>query len=185
MVQRQEPGQGHGFACADRRVEALGLYGFGAAAHLLAQLARHQGQTVYAFVRPGDEAAAALARKLGCAWAGPSGRLPPVPLDAAVIFASAGELVPEALLAVRNGGAVVCAGIHMTDIPAMSYQRLWGERVLASVANLTRQDATAYFPLAEQAGIRPHLTVYPLDRANQALADLRNGAFVGAAVLRP
>ena len=170
-------------ACAGRTVKALGLYGFGAAAHLLAQLALWRGQEVYAFVRPGDEAAASLARELGCAWAGPSGQGSPVPLDAAIIFAPVGDLVPEALLAVRKGGAVVCAGIHMSDLPAMPYERLWGERVLASVANLTRQDGEDYFPMAEQAGVRPHVTLYPLERANEALDDLRNGRFAGAAVL--
>jgi propanol-preferring alcohol dehydrogenase len=170
-------------ACAGRTLKALGLYGFGAAAHLLAQLALWQGQQVYAFVRPGDEAAAGLARDLGCAWAGPSGQAPPVALDAAIIFAPAGALVPEALGAVRKGGAVICGGIHMSDIPAMPYERLWGERVLASVANLTRQDALDYFPMAEQAGVRPHVTLYPLARANDALADLRSGKFTGAAVL--
>lgn len=170
-------------ACTGRAVETLGLYGFGAAAHLLAQLARHQGQSVHAFVRPGDQAAADLARELGCVWADDSDRLPPVALDAAIIFAPAGELVPQALLAVRKGGVVVCAGIHMSDIPSMSYERLWGERVLASVANLTRRDAQDYFPLAEAAGVRPRVTVYTLDQANQALADLRSGAYVGAAVL--
>lgn len=170
-------------ACAGRTVKTLGLYGFGAAAHLLAQLAIWQGQQVYAFVRPGDEAAADLARALGCAWAGPSGQASPVMLDAAIIFAPIGELVPEALLAVRKGGAAVCAGIHMSDLPAMPYERLWGERVLASVANLTRQDGLDYFPMAEQAGVRPHVTLYPLERANEALDDLRNGRFAGAAVL--
>ncbi len=170
-------------ACADRSVKSLGLYGFGAAAHLLAQLALWQGQKVYAFVRPGDEAAANLARELGCAWAGSSGQVPPVTLDAAIIFAPAGGLVPEALGAVRKGGAVICGGIHMSDIPALPYELLWGERVLASVANLTRQDALDYFPLAERAGVKPHVTLYPLARANDALADLRSGKFTGAAVL--
>ncbi|HWQ85684.1 zinc-dependent alcohol dehydrogenase family protein [Brevundimonas sp.] len=172
-------------ACTGRSVETLGLYGFGAAAHLLAQLALWHGQRVYAFVRPGDEAAAALARELGCAWAGPSGQSPPTPLDAAILFAPVGELVPEALRAVRKGGAVICGGIHMSDIPAMPYEWLWGERVLASVANLTRQDALDYFPLAEQARVRPHVTLYPLERANDALDDLRRGRFSGAAVLLP
>ena len=170
-------------AGASRTVEALGLYGFGAAAHLLAQLALWQGQKVYAFVRPGDDAAITLARDLGCDWAGPSGQAPPVALDAAVIFAPAGELVPEALGAVRKGGAVICGGIHMSDIPAMPYERLWGERVLASVANITRQDALDYFPIAERAGVRPRVTLYPLARANDALDDLRSGRFAGAAVL--
>ncbi|WIY68137.1 zinc-dependent alcohol dehydrogenase family protein [Aquidulcibacter paucihalophilus] len=170
-------------AGTSRTVEALGLYGFGAAAHLLAQLALWQGQKVYAFVRPGDDAAITLARDLGCTWAGPSGQAPPVALDAAIIFAPAGELVPEALGAVRKGGAVICGGIHMSDIPAMPYERLWGERVLASVANLTRQDALDYFPMAERAGVRPRVTLYPLARANDALDDLRSGRFAGTAVL--
>lgn len=170
-------------ACAGRSVKTLGLYGFGAAAHLLAQLALWQGQQVHAFVRSGDEAAAALARELGCAWAGPSGQAPPVALDAAIIFAPVGALVPEALGAVRKGGAVICGGIHMSDLPAMPYERLWGERMLASVANLTRQDALDYFPMAERAGVRPQVTLYPLEQANQALDDLRNGRFAGAAVL--
>lgn len=172
-------------ACTGRSVKTLGLYGFGAAAHLLAQLALWRGQQVYAFVRPGDEAGAAFARSLGCAWAGPSGQDPPVPLDAAILFAPAGELVPEALRAVRKGGAVICGGIHMSDIPTMPYERLWGERMLASVANLTRQDALDYFPLVEQAQVRPHVTLYPLQQANRALDDLRNGRFSGAAVLVP
>jgi propanol-preferring alcohol dehydrogenase len=172
-------------ACAGRTVRRLGLYGFGAAAHLLAQLAKARGQEVYAFVRPGDEAAIELARDLGCVWAGSSGERPPVALDAAILFAPVGSLVPEALAAVRKGGAVICGGIHMSEIPAMAYERLWGERVLASVANLTRQDALDYLPLVEEAGIRPHVTRYPLARANDALEDLRNGRFAGAAVLIP
>lgn len=172
-------------ACAGRTVKTLGLYGFGAAAHLLAQLAVWRGQTVHAFVRPGDQAAADLARSLGCAWAGPSDAAAPTRLDAAILFAPVGELVPAALAATRRGGIVVCAGIHMSDIPAMPYERLWGERVLASVANLTRQDAVEYLPLAEEARIRPHVSRYPLGRANDALADLRAGRFVGAAVLIP
>ncbi|HYD27704.1 zinc-dependent alcohol dehydrogenase family protein [Brevundimonas sp.] len=172
-------------ACAGRTVETLGLYGFGAAAHLLAQLAVWHGQQVYAFVRQGGDDAAALALELGCAWAGPSGQAPPAPLDAAILFAPVGELVPEALRAVRKGGAVICGGIHMSDIPAMPYEWLWGERVLASVANLTRQDALDYFPLAERAGVRPRVTLYPQDRANEALDDLRAGRFTGAAVLLP
>ncbi|WP_374514890.1 zinc-binding alcohol dehydrogenase family protein, partial [Brevundimonas sp.] len=172
-------------ACADRQVETLGLYGFGAAAHLLAQLAIWRGQRVFAFVRPGDDGAAALARELGCVWAGPSDVPPPEPLDAAILFAPVGDLVPIALAAVRKGGAVICGGIHMSDIPAMPYELLWGERVLASVANLTRQDALDYLPLAVQAGVRPHVVEYPLARANEALEDLRHGRFAGAAVLVP
>ena len=172
-------------ACANREVDALGLYGFGAAAHLLAQLAIWRGQRVFAFVRRGDEAAAALARELGCAWAGPSDVPPPEQLDAAILFAPVGELVPLALGAVRKGGAVICGGIHMSDIPAMPYARLWGERTLASVANLTRQDALDYLPMALEAGVRPHTAAYPLEWANEALDDLRHGRFAGAAVLVP
>lgn len=166
-------------------VRRLGLYGFGAAAHLLAQLAIHQGQTVFAFTRAGDAAAQGLARTLGCAWAGASEDLPPEPLDAAILFAPVGALVPLALAAVRKGGSVVCAGIHMSDIPSFPYARLWEERRLLSVANLTRADARDYFPLAAAARVRPHVTRYLLADANVALDDLRRGAFAGAAVLTP
>jgi propanol-preferring alcohol dehydrogenase len=172
-------------ACEARPVKRLGLYGFGAAGHLLAQLAAHAGQEVFAFVRPGDESAAALARTLGCVWVGGSDEAPPWPLDAAIIFASVGDLVPAALAAVRKGGTVVCGGIHMSDVPAFPYERLWGERRLVSVANLTRQDALDYLPLAATAKVMPHVTVYPLSDANQALDDLRSGRLVGAAVLKP
>jgi propanol-preferring alcohol dehydrogenase len=160
-------------ACeAAGEVKALGLYGFGAAAHLLAQLAIQKGQTVYAFTRPGDDAAMGLARALGCAWT-------------AIIFAPDGALVPAALAAVRKGGAVVCGGIYMSDIPSFPYALLWGERKLLSVANLQRRDGLEYLPLAAQLGIRPHVTTYPLAEANEALNDLRNGHLVGAAVLIP
>ncbi|TAJ69824.1 MAG: zinc-binding alcohol dehydrogenase family protein [Phenylobacterium sp.] len=172
-------------ACAERKVERLGLYGFGAAAHLLAQLAIHQGQTVYAFTREGDEAAQALARQLGCVWTGGSGEPPPEPLDAAILFAPVGDLVPLALAAVRKGGTVVCGGIHMSDIPSFPYDLLWGERRLLSVANLTRQDARDYLPMAAAARVRAHVRAYRLDEANAALDDLRRGAFAGAAVLAP
>ncbi|MCC7274461.1 MAG: zinc-dependent alcohol dehydrogenase family protein [Alphaproteobacteria bacterium] len=168
-----------------RPVSSLGLYGFGAAAHLLAQLAIWSGQSVHAFTRPGDTAAQALARSLGCVWAGSSDQAPPQPLDAAILFAPAGELVPVALQAVRKGGSVVCGGIHMSDIPRFPYALLWEERRLLSVANLTRADALAYLPLAARAGVRPHVTTYPLHEANTALADLRRGAVTGAAVLIP
>lgn len=141
----------------DLPVRALGLYGFGAAAHLLAQLAIWKGQEVYAFTRPGDAAAQALARSLGCAWAGGSDEPPPRPLDAAIIFATDGALIPIALPAVRKGGPVVCGGIHMSDIPRFAYGDLWGERRLVSVANLTRADAAAYLPLAAAAGVRPYV----------------------------
>jgi alcohol dehydrogenase, propanol-preferring len=172
-------------ACESHPVARLGLYGFGAAAHLLAQLAIHEGQEVYAFTRAGDDGAQALARRLGCAWSGASDDPPPKPLDAAIIFAPVGALVPVALAAVRKGGAVVCGGIHMSDIPAFPYRLLWEERRLLSVANLTRQDALDYLPRAAAAGVRPHVVTYPLAEANRALDDLRSGAFAGAAVLIP
>jgi propanol-preferring alcohol dehydrogenase len=172
-------------ACEGRPVRRLGLYGFGAAAHLLAQLAVFEGQEVLAFTRDGDTAAQALARDLGCAWAGGSSEPPPQPLDAAIIFAPVGGLVPIALAAVRKGGIVVCGGIHMSEIPAFSYDLLWGERRLVSVANLTRRDGLEYLPLAARAGVRPHVTAYPLAQANAALDDLREGRFAGAAVLTP
>ncbi|WP_421738722.1 zinc-dependent alcohol dehydrogenase family protein [Caulobacter sp.] len=171
-------------AMEGRVVRRLGLYGFGAAAHLLAQLAIAEGQDVYAFTQPGDFAAQDLARDLGCIWAGASSEAVPATLDAAIIFAPVGALVPEALRAVRKGGVVVCAGIHMSDIPAMAYADLWGERVVMSVANLTRADALDYLPRAVAAGVRPHVKVYGLRQAGQALSDLREGAFTGAAVLR-
>jgi propanol-preferring alcohol dehydrogenase len=163
----------------------LGLYGFGAAAHIVAQVARWQGRSVFAFTRPGDAASQAFARRLGVAWAGGSDEVPPEPLDAAIIFAPAGELVPLALRAVRKGGRVVCAGIHMSDIPGFPYRLLWEERQLVSVANLTRQDGIEFLRLAPQIGIVTQTTRYPLDQANQALADLRAGRFDGAAVLVP
>jgi len=172
-------------ACEGRRVERLGLYGFGAAAHLLAQLAAWRGQAVYAFTRPGDVAAQALARRVGCAWAGGSDERPPDELDAAIIFAPVGALVPPALAAVRKGGIVVCGGIHMSDIPSFPYGLLWEERRLVSVANLTRDDGRDYLPLAAEAGVRAEVRTYPLAEANRALADLREGVLVGAAVLIP
>ncbi len=172
-------------ACEGRAVKALGLYGFGAAAHLLAQLAIWSGQQVYAFTRPGDDAAQGLARRLGCVWAGASEDRPPAELDAAILFAPAGELVPIALRAVRKGGIVVCGGIHMSDIPSFPYSILWEERRLVSVANLTREDGRRYLPLAAEAGVRAEVTPYPLADANRALDDLRAGAFTGAAVLIP
>ncbi|MFN9847604.1 MAG: zinc-dependent alcohol dehydrogenase family protein [Alphaproteobacteria bacterium] len=172
-------------ACASRRVERLGLYGFGAAAHLLAQIAIYNGQSVYAFTRDGDAAAQGLARDIGCAWVGGSSQCPPEELDAAILFAPVGALVPLALRAVRKGGTVVCGGIHMSDIPSFPYDLLWGERRLVSVANLTRQDARDYLPLAAAAGVRAHVKVYRLDQANIALDDLRRGAVIGAAVLVP
>ncbi len=163
----------------------LGLYGFGAAAHILAQVAKWQGRSVYAFTRPGDLATQAFARSLGAVWTGGSDQLPPEQLDAAIIFAAVGDLVPVALKAVRKGGRVVCAGIHMSGIPGFSYDLLWEERQLLSVANLTRQDGLDFLRLAPQIDIVTRTTGYPLQRANQALADLRAGRFEGAAVLLP
>lgn len=165
----------------DARV--LGLYGFGAAAHLMAQVAQHQGRQVLAFTRPGDAQAQAFARELGVTWAGASDEPPPTPLDAAIIFAPVGALVPLALRAVRKGGRVVCGGIHMSDIPAFPYAWLWEERQLLSVANLTRADATAFLAFAATAPLRVETTAYALEQANEALDDLRAGRLQGAAVL--
>jgi propanol-preferring alcohol dehydrogenase len=163
----------------------IGLYGFGAAAHIIAQVAKWQGRSVFAFTRPGDNATQAFARSLGAIWAGGSDEQPPEPLDAAIIFATVGELVPLALKAVRKGGRVVCAGIHMSDIPSFPYSLLWEERQLVSVANLTRQDGIDFLRLVPEMGIVTKTTSYPLNQANQALADLRAGRFEGAAVLVP
>jgi len=163
----------------------LGLYGFGASAHLLVQVARHQGRAVYAFTRPGDFEGQRFARALGAVWAGGSDQKPPEPLDAALIFAAAGELVPVALGAVRKGGTVVCAGIHMSDIPAFPYELLWGERSIRSVANLTRRDGEELLALAAAIPLRPEVALFPLEEANEALAALRSGTLMGAAVLRP
>jgi propanol-preferring alcohol dehydrogenase len=163
----------------------IGLYGFGAAAHIVAQVAKWQGRTVFAFTRPGDVATQTFARSLGATWAGGSGETPPELLDAAIIFATVGDLVPLALKAVRKGGRVVCAGIHMSDIPSFPYRLLWEERQLVSVANLTRQDGIDFLRLVPEMGIVTKTTRYPLNRANQALADLRAGRFEGAAVLVP
>jgi len=163
----------------------LGLYGFGAAAHIVAQVAKWQGRSVFAFTRPGDVTTQTFARSLGATWAGGSDEMPPEPLDAAIIFATVGDLVPVALRAVRKGGRVVCAGIHMSDIPSFPYALLWEERQLLSVANLTRQDGLDFLRLAPKIGIVTKTTRYPLKRANQALADLRAGRFDGAAVLVP
>ena len=163
----------------------LGLYGFGAAAHIVAQVARWQRRSVFAFTRPGDTATQAFARRLGAAWTGGSDETPPEPLDAAIIFAPIGNLVPLALKAVRKGGRVVCAGIHMSDIPGFPYRLLWEERQLVSVANLTRQDGLDFLRLAPKVGLVTKTTKYPLQQANQALADLRAGRFEGAAVLVP
>lgn len=163
----------------------IGLYGFGAAAHILTQLAVWQGRKVFALTKPGDTDAQDFARSLGAAWAGGSDELPPEPLDAAILFAPAGSLVPAALKAVRKGGRVVCGGIHMSDIPAFPYADLWGERHILSVANLTRRDGEEFLPLAAEAGIATEHRAYALEDANQALEDMRRGRLQGAAVLVP
>ncbi len=163
----------------------LGLYGFGASAHLVAQVARHQGRRVFAFTKPGDAPGQAYARALGAEWAGGSDTAPPEELDAAIVFAPVGSLVPAALRAVARGGTVVCAGIHMSDIPAMPYALLWGERTVRSVANLTRRDGEEFLRAAPEAGVRVDVQPYPLERAGEALDDLRRGAVRGAAVLVP
>lgn len=161
----------------------IGLYGFGAAGHLVAQLAGHLGREIYAFTRPGDERGQAFARSIGAVWAGSSDERPPVELDAAILFAPVGALVPLALAAVAPGGTVVCAGIHMSDVPTFPYRLLWEERSIRSVANLTRRDAEELLALAPGAGLRPTARSYPLADANIALDDLRAGRFDGAAVL--
>ncbi len=162
----------------------IGFYGFGAAAHILIQVANHQGRQVYAFVRPGDNESKAFAKSLGAVWIGDSSQNPPEPLDAAIIFAPVGELVPAALRAVCKGGTVVCAGIHMSDIPSFPYSILWEERVLRSVANLTRADGEEFFALAPKIPIKTEVIAYPLEKVNQALDDLRKGRFTGAAVIK-
>lgn len=161
----------------------LGIYGFGAAAHLIAQIAVHQGREVYAFTRPGDREGQEFARSLGAVWAGGSDLLPPIPLDAAIIFAPVGALVPQALRAVDRGGTVICAGIHMSQIPAFSYDLLWEERILRSVANLTRQDGVEFLALAPQVPLHPQVHLFPLEGANEALRCLKEGQLQGAAVL--
>jgi alcohol dehydrogenase, propanol-preferring len=163
--------------------ERIGLYGFGAAAHIVAQVARHQGRKVYSFVRPGDDLALRFAIEMGATWAGPSDSRAPDELDAAIIFAPAGELVPVALRAVKKGGVVVCAGIHMSDIPSYPYSDLWGERVVRSVANLTRRDATEFLALTPSVGIMTKVEQFGLSRANEAVEALRAGRVSGAAVL--
>jgi len=163
----------------------LGIYGFGAAGHIITQVARWQGRTVYAFTRAEDSAAQAFAKELGAVWAGASDTLPPDPLDAAILYAPVGSLVPAALRAVRKGGRVICAGIHMSDIPSFPYDILWGERKIMSVANLTRQDGLDFLTIAPRAGIRTKTTSFPLSNANNVLDALRSGDFVGAAVLKP
>ncbi|MEA2945253.1 MAG: alcohol dehydrogenase, propanol-preferring [Alphaproteobacteria bacterium] len=178
-------GEGQGKKQNEAGPKSLGLYGFGAAAHILAQVATWRGSRVYAFTRPDDEAAQAFATSLGAVWAGGSDELPPEPLDAAIIFAPVGALVPAALKAVKKGGRVVCGGIHMSDIPSFPYRLLWEERHIVSVANLTRADAREFLEAAPQAGVTTAVTRYPLARANEALADLREGRLQGAAVLLP
>ncbi|MGH0003401.1 zinc-dependent alcohol dehydrogenase family protein [Pseudovibrio ascidiaceicola] len=163
----------------------IGIYGFGAAAHIIAQICIWQGRDVYAFTRSGDTQAQDFARELGAIWAGSSEDQPPEKLDAALIFAPVGPLVPAALSALRKGGRVVCGGIHMSDIPQMPYALLWEEREVVSVANLTREDGVEFFPLAKQAGVKTHCIPYKLEQANQALEDLREGRLSGAAVLVP
>jgi propanol-preferring alcohol dehydrogenase len=163
--------------------EHIGLYGFGSSAHIIAQVARYQGRKVYAFTRPQDQKAQDFARRLGVEFAGGSDELPPVTLDAAIIFAPAGTLVPRALRAVRPGGTVVCAGIHMSDIPSFPYELLWGERTLRSVANLTRRDGIEFLELAPRVPVQTEVHAYPLEDANRALEDLREGRFSGSAVL--
>jgi alcohol dehydrogenase, propanol-preferring len=164
--------------------DPLGLYGFGASAHIVLQVARHQGRRVFAFTRPGDAEAQSLARELGVDWAGGTDEAPPEELDAAIIFAPAGELVPVALRATAKGSTVVCAGIHMSDIPAFPYELLWGERVVRSVANLTRRDGEEFLAFAPQVPIRTEVEVYALEQANEALERLRAGRVRGAAVLK-
>jgi alcohol dehydrogenase, propanol-preferring len=163
--------------------ERIGLYGFGASAHIVAQVARHEGRRVFAFTRAGDADTQAFALSLGAVWAGDTSQRPPEELDAAIIFAPVGELVPVALAAVANGGSVVCAGIHMSDIPSFPYELLWGERVVRSVANLTRRDGEELLALAPQVPVRTEVEAFPLEQANEALARLRSGGVLGAAVL--
>jgi propanol-preferring alcohol dehydrogenase len=163
----------------------LGLYGFGAAAHLLAQVAVAEGRKVYAFTRPGDATSQDFAHSLGAVWAGGSDEQPPDSLDAAIIFAAVGALVPAALRATHRGGRVVCAGIHMSDIPAFPYELLWGERTICSVANLTRPDGEQFMQIASRIHLRPHVETFELSRANEALERLRHGELTGAAVLTP
>jgi propanol-preferring alcohol dehydrogenase len=174
---------GHRSLVAAGDPRRLGIYGFGAAAHIVCQVAVWQGREVFAFTRPGDASAQAFARELGATWTGDSGAAPPAPLDAAIIFAPVGALVPAALRAVAKGGTVVCAGIHMSDIPAFPYEILWGEREIVSVANLTRRDGEEFLRIAPQVPVRTAVETFPLAQANEALARVRAGAINGAAVL--
>ena len=176
---------GHRSYCKAGEGQRLGLYGFGAAAHILTQIAVAQGRDVFAFTRPGDEQGQQFARRLGACWAGGSDESPPQLLDAAIIFAPVGALVPQALASVRSGGRVVCGGIHMSDIPQFPYSLLWGERSLCSVANLTRRDGVAFFSLVSELSLEIHTTPFALAQANEALSALRSGALQGAAVLLP
>lgn len=170
--------------CAAGEGKRLGLYGFGAAAHILAQLATFQGREVYAFTRPGDSKTQTFAKNLGALWAGGSNETPPVKLDAAILFAPVGGLVPQALKMIKKGGRVICAGIHMSDIPSFPYSLLWGERTLASVANLTRADGAAFFAAIKDCPLKTEVTIYSLEEANQALDAIRTGKLEGAAVLK-
>jgi propanol-preferring alcohol dehydrogenase len=165
--------------------ERLGIYGFGAAGHIVAQIARWQGRSVYAFTRSGDIAAQQFARRIGAAWAGGSDEMPDAPLDAAIIYAPVGALVPASLRAVRKGGRVVCAGVHMSDIPSFPYRDLWEERQLVSVANLTRRDGLDFLKVAREANVQTETTAFTLSAANEVLAKLRAGQLLGAAVLKP
>ncbi len=174
---------GHRSLCKAGDARRLGLYGFGAAAHIVAQVARHEGRQVFAFTRPGDVAAQEFARSLGACWAGESGTAPPEELDAAILFAPVGKLVPQALKAVTKGGTVVCGGIHMSDIPSFPYELLWQERSVCSVANLTRRDAEEFLALAPRVPVRTEVVTFPLAEANEALTRLRSGKLQGAAVL--
>ena len=176
-----------GYRCYAKCEDAatLGLYGFGAAAHILAQVARAEGRTVFAFTRPGDAAGQKFALECGAQWAGDAGATPPEPLDAAILFAPLGALLVDALKAVRKGGRVICGGIHMSDIPSFPYEILWGERRIESVANLTRADGERFMQLAGRIPLRTRVTPYPLEMAAEALADLRSGRLEGAAVLIP
>lgn len=164
--------------------ESLGLYGFGASAHIVIQIALHQQKKVYVFIREGDTEGEKFAKNLGATWVGSSFALPPIPLDAAIIFAPVGELVPQSLQALKKGGRCICAGIHMSDIPSFPYKDLWGEKAIESVANLTREDGLEFINLMNEIHFQTHVTVYPLEKANQALYDLKNGNFKGAAVLQ-
>ncbi len=172
------------YRMAGENVETLGIYGFGAAAHIICQVAKFEGKKVYAFTRPGDTDAQDFARRVGADWSGDSTQPPPEDMDAALIFAPVGALVPAALKATRRGGTVVCGGIHMSDIPSFPYELLWEERSLRSVANLTRKDGEEFLALASQVPVRTEVTVFPLEQADQALEALRDGAFTGAAVIK-